>query len=93
MATTIDDYKYLNEIESEIKNKTKNQMGNIFESYKLLKSKFKNQLKKNDLTLHILPSLPQNKKTLFFDYVHLNPQGNKIIAEYIFNIIKDKLNI
>ena len=89
---TIDDYKYLNDLELEIKEKTINHLGNIFKSYEIFKNKCIEEFKKNNLILYSLPNLPENKKTLFFDYVHLTPPGNEIVANLIFEIIKDKID-
>ena len=76
----------------EIKEKTINHLGNIFKSYEIFKNKCVEEFKKNNLILYSLPSLPESKKTLFFDYVHLTPPGNEIVANYIFEIIKDKID-
>ena len=46
---------------------------------------------KNNLILFKLEDLESNKKTLFFDYVHLNPHGNKIISNNIYEIINNDL--
>ncbi len=88
---TIDNYKYLNEIELEIKDKTINHLGNIFEAYEIFRNQCVEEFKINDLVLYLLPNLPETNKTLFSDYVHLTPAGNEIVANYIFKIIKDKM--
>jgi hypothetical protein len=86
---TIDNLLYLKEIEKEIKNKTIKHLGNIFKSYEKFRDVCVENFNKKGLKLHKLANLPNKNKVLFFDYVHLNPPGNRILASYIFNIIEE----
>jgi hypothetical protein len=86
---TIDNLLYLKEIEKKIKNKTIKHLGNIFNSYERFRDVCVESFKKKGLKLHKLPNLPNTNKVLFFDYAHLNPPGNRILASYVFNIIKE----
>ena len=87
---TIDNLPYLKNIERDIKEKTTGHLGDIFDPYEIFRDKCLKEFKNKDLKLHVLPNLPNQNKVLFFDYVHLNPPGNKILANNIFNIIKNK---
>ena len=88
---TIADLSNLRKIEKEIKKLTINHLGDIFGSYEIFRDECVKEFNKRNLKLYTFKKIPKQEKVLFFDYIHLNPPGNKIIAKNIFNIIKDKL--
>jgi len=87
---TIDNLPYLKNIERDIKEKTTSHLGDIFNPYEIFRDKCVKEFNNKNIKLHVLANLPNQNKVLFFDYVHLNPPGNKILANNIFNIIKNK---
>lgn len=88
---TINDLSSLNKIENEIKSLTVNHLGDIFGSYDIFRDECVKEFSNRDLKLHTIKKIPKQDKVLFFDYIHLNPPGNKIIAKNIFDIIKNEL--
>ena len=59
--------------------------------YEIFRNECVKEFNKRNLKLHTFKKIPEQEKVLFFDYIHLNPPGNKIIAKNIFDIIKNEL--
>ena len=83
--------KNLKPLELKIKKITSEYLGDIFKGYILMYKTCNEYFNKNNIKLFKLEDLESNKKTLFFDYVHLNPHGNKIISNNIYEIINNDL--
>ena len=88
---TVGKYKNIHPNDKKIENITQNAFNGIFEHYEDTRKMCVKSFKLKNIEMIDLPNDLTPEKEMFFDFAHLLPYGNYLIAEQMYNVIKQEL--
>ena len=88
---TVGKYKNIHPNDKKIENITQNAFNGIFEHYEDTRKMCVKSFKLKNIEIIDIPNDLTPEKEMFFDFAHLLPYGNYLIAEQMYNVIKQEL--